>query len=338
MQIESNISLKPFNTFGIDVKAQKYVSINKVEELVSILKDYGSEDLFVLSGGSNMLLTQDISSLVIHVNLTGIETVFEDEKIIRLRIAAGENWHRVVNYCLKRDYGGIENLSLIPGNTGSTPIQNIGAYGVEIKDVFVSCEAINIENQEFRNFGLSDCKFDYRDSVFKNELKGKYIITSVTLELTKSGQHLLRTEYGAIKAELQKRDITTASIKDISEAVVKIRSEKLPNPKEIGNSGSFFKNPIVSIEKYENLKTNFEDIPFYQISESDVKIPAGWLIEKSGFKGKNFGEYGVHKNQALVLVNYGNANGKDIFQLSELIKLTINRIFGIQIETEVNIF
>ncbi|SDB53269.1 UDP-N-acetylmuramate dehydrogenase [Flavobacteriaceae bacterium MAR_2010_188] len=337
MQIETNISLKPYNTFGIDVKAKKYVSINEVAELVSILKEYSSDDLFILSGGSNMLLTTDISSLVVHLNLNGIETVYEDDHIIRLKIAAGENWHKVVNYCLERDYGGIENLSLIPGNTGSTPIQNIGAYGVEIKDVLVSCDAINISNQQIRTFHLSECKFGYRDSVFKNELKGQYIITSVTLELTKKG-HFLKTEYGAINTELQKRDVTNPTIQDISEAVVKIRSEKLPDPKEIGNSGSFFKNPIVSLEKYKTLKNNFEDIPSYQVSDSEVKIPAGWLIEKSGFKGKRFGEYGVHKNQALVLVNYGNASGNEIYQLSELIKLTIDRIFGIQIETEVNIF
>ena len=237
---------------------------------------------------------------------------------------------------MKNDYGGIENLSLIPGNVGSAPIQNIGAYGVELKDVFVSCEALEVKSQQLKIFSNTDCNFGYRESIFKQDVRGQYIITSVTVQLS-TKNHKLNTKYGTISEQLQDMGITNPTIQDISNAVIAIRQSKLPDPKEIGNSGSFFKNPIISDQHLKRLKTIFPDIPSYVVSSNEVKVPAGWLIEKAGFKGKTFGDYGVHKKQALVLVNYGSAKGIDILKLARLIQKTINRIFDIEIETEVNI-
>jgi UDP-N-acetylmuramate dehydrogenase len=283
-----------------------------------------------------MLLTKDINALVIHVNIKGIEIVSNDNEIVLVKVNAGENWHEFVLWCLKHNFGGIENLSLIPGNVGSAPIQNIGAYGVELKDVFISCEAIDIKSHVLRTFTKEDCKFDYRESIFKNSAKGKYIITSITLQLTAIG-HKLNTSYGAISNQLLKMNKAKPTIQDISKAVIAIRQSKLPDPKEIGNSGSFFKNPIIPIQHFNALKVIFPDIPSYEVSETEIKVPAGWLIEKAGFKGKTFGNYGVHKQQALVLVNYGGAKGKEILSLARLIQKTIKRIYSINIETEVNI-
>lgn len=337
MTVINNASLKSFNTFGIDVKAKSYCDINSVEGLRKALAQHQGRPLFLLGGGSNMLLTKDIEALVLHINLKGIEVINETETKVVIKAMAGENWHKFVLWCLQHNYGGIENLSLIPGNIGTAPIQNIGAYGVELKDVFVSCEAINIENQTLKTFLKSDCNFGYRESIFKQDIKGKYVITSVNLELTKDN-HQLHTEYGIIKNELLANGIKSPTIKDISNAVIAIRQSKLPDPKEIGNSGSFFKNPIISVEEFKKLELNFADIPSYKISEEMVKVPAGWLIEKAGFKGKRFKDYGVHNKQALVLVNYGNATGKEIFELAQLIQKTVKRLFNITIETEVNIF
>ncbi|MDH7911416.1 UDP-N-acetylmuramate dehydrogenase [Winogradskyella sp. SYSU M77433] len=336
MTISHNVSLKPFNTFGIDAKANSYCNITSIEDLQKVLKTESQKPLFILGGGSNMLLTQNVNALVLHINLKGKEIVEETEDKVIVKAMAGENWHEFVLWCLKNGYGGIENLSLIPGNIGTAPIQNIGAYGVELKDVFVSCEAVNIKDQSLRTFSKNDCNFGYRESIFKQDLKGEYIITSVNLQLTKHN-HTLHMDYGAIKQELENSNSTKPTIQDISKAVIAIRESKLPNPKDIGNSGSFFKNPIVSTEHFNRLKENFPEIPSYKISDSEVKVPAGWLIEKAGFKGKRFGDYGVHNKQALVLVNYGNANGKDIFELAQLIQKTIKRLFEIDIETEVNI-
>lgn len=336
MQIQHNISLKPFNTFGIDAKAKHFVSVNSVDELKSVLELKYYPNKFILGGGSNMLLTKDLDALVIHINLKGIEIVKETVDFTHIQVNAGENWHEFVVWCLNHDYGGLENLSLIPGNVGSAPMQNIGAYGVELKDAFVSCEAIDVETLNMRTFDFEACNFGYRESIFKQDVKGKYIITSVTFKLTKK-EHLLHTQYGAIDSELQRMNIQQPTIQDISKAVIAIRQSKLPDPKIIGNSGSFFKNPIISKEQLETLKLNFPEIPSYIISDTEVKVPAGWLIEKAGFKGKTLGDYGVHKNQALVLVNYGSAKGSDIFELAILIQKTIYRIFSIRIETEVNI-
>ena len=336
MTIEKNVSLKPYNTFGIDAKASLYCNISTVEELKSILQQKHQQPFFILGGGSNMLLTKDVEALVLHINLKGITVVSETADKVIVKAMAGENWHEFVLWCLDHNYGGIENLSLIPGNVGTAPIQNIGAYGVELKDVFVSCEAMQVENQTLKTFTKEDCKFDYRESIFKQELKGKYIITSVNFELKKV-DHKLHMEYGAIKEQLRTSGITNPNINDISKAVTAIRQSKLPDPKEIGNSGSFFKNPIVSKEKFEKLQENFPEVPFYKISDDHIKVPAGWLIEKAGFKGKRFDDYGVHNKQALVLVNYGNAKGSDVYRLAQLIQKTIKRIFDISIETEVNI-
>ena len=336
MKIEQNISLKPFNTFGIDVTANYFVSVSTIEELKQILslKEYPNK--LILGGGSNMLLTKNFDGLVIHINLKGIEIVSQDDDFVFVKANAGENWHEFVVWCINNDFGGVENLSLIPGNVGTAPIQNIGAYGVELKDVFESCETISIEKQNLETFKKPECHFDYRNSVFKSEVKGKHIITSVTFKLSKQN-HRLHINYGTITSELEVMQITNPTIQDISRAVISIRESKLPNPKVIGNSGSFFKNPLVSKTHYHNLLQNFEDLPSYAVSDNEVKIPAGWLIEKAGFKGKRFGNYGVHKNQALVLVNYGNANGNDILNLSQLIQKTIKQLFDISIEAEVNI-
>jgi UDP-N-acetylmuramate dehydrogenase len=336
MQIQHNTSLKTFNTFGIDVKAQYFISIHSIEELKAVLSLKEYPEKFILSGGSNMLLTKDIDALVVHVDLKGIKPVEETDNFIHIKACSGENWHEFIVWCLNHNYGGLENLSLIPGNVGSAPIQNIGAYGVELKDVFVSCDTIEVKTLKQKTFEYEECNFGYRESIFKQDAKGQYIITSVTFKLTKK-DHLLHTQYGAIDSELQHMNIQQPTIQDISKAVIAIRQSKLPDPKKIGNSGSFFKNPVISNQKLEALKFNFPDIPSYFVSETEVKVPAGWLIEKAGFKGKTLGNYGVHKHQALVLVNYGDAKGSDIFKLALLIQKTIYRIFNIQIETEVNI-
>jgi UDP-N-acetylmuramate dehydrogenase len=336
MIISENISLKPYNTFGIEAKAKHFVTAKSVDELKELLDLAEFPRKFILGGGSNMLLTQDIDALVIHLDIKGIEIISKSHDSVIVKVSAGENWHEFVLWCLKHDFGGIENLSLIPGNVGSAPIQNIGAYGVELKDVFVSCDAIDVELNTLKTFSNAQCNFEYRSSTFKEENKGKYIITSVTFKLSQ-GDHVLKTSYGTIKEELRSMQIDTPNIHDISKAIIAIRSSKLPDPKIIGNSGSFFKNPIITIAHYQKLKDNFPDIPSYKVTDDQIKVPAGWLIEKAGFKGKRFGDYGVHDKQALVLVNYDSAKGKDIFNLSKIIQRTIHRIFNINLETEVNI-
>ena len=334
MQIQTDFSLKNYNTFGIEAKAKQFVSVSSIAELKEILVQ--NNPIFILGGGSNMLLTQDIQKLVLHVNLKGIEIVETNEDFAIVKAQAGENWHEFVLYCIEQNLGGIENLSLIPGNVGTTPIQNIGAYGVEIKDTMLSCEALNLKTLEIETFTNADCQFEYRESIFKNELKNQYIITSVSFKLS-TKNHKVSTTYGVIGAELQKNNIENPTLKDISNAVIAIRQSKLPDPKELGNSGSFFKNPIISKEAYENAKALHPEMPHYVVSETEVKVPAGWLIEQAGFKGKRFGDAGVHKNQALVLVNYGAATGAEIVALSKNIQKTILEKFGIAIEAEVNI-
>lgn len=336
MNIQENISLKPYNTFGLDARAKYFVTVKSIQALKEAVSLDNYPEKFILGGGSNMLLTKNLDCLVVHLALKGIEVIDEDDDNVLVKAYAGENWHQFVLWCLDQNYGGIENLSLIPGNVGTAPIQNIGAYGVELKDVFESCDALNISTKKIETFSKDACQFGYRESVFKQEKKHSHIIISTTLKLSKR-QHQLHTEYGAITNELEAMGITDPTIQDISKAVISIRESKLPNPKEIGNSGSFFKNPVISNSQFEKLKINFPDIPSYVVSTKEVKIPAGWLIEKAGFKGKTFNNYGVHKKQALVLVNYGDAKGSDILKLATLIQMTIDRIFGISIETEVNI-
>lgn len=336
MQILNNISLKSFNTFGIDVKAKKFVTVSSVAELQSVLKTFKNEDKLILGGGSNMLLTKDIEALVIHLDIKGTQVLEEDSSHVLVKAYAGENWHEFVLWCIAHDFGGVENLSLIPGKVGAVPIQNIGAYGVEIKDVLISCEAMHTETGDIKSFSNKDCNFSYRESIFKQDLKNKYVVISVILKLT-INKHNIKIGYGAIASQLETNGITTPGIKDVSEAVISIRQSKLPDPKDIGNSGSFFKNPIISISKYQALLNNFPTMPNYPVSNEWVKVPAGWLIEHAGFKGKTMGNYGVHKNQALVLVNYGGAKGEDIFNLAKLIQLTVKRLFDIEIEMEVNV-
>lgn len=336
MQILKNVSLKPFNTFGIDVLAEKFVTVQSVSELQTVLKTIYNEKKLILGGGSNMLLTKDVDAFVIHVDIRGIEVTKEDASHVLVRAYSGENWHEFVLWCISHDFGGIENLSLIPGKVGAAPIQNIGAYGVEIKDVLLSCEAMDIETGEIKSFSNSDCNFSYRESIFKQALKNKYAVISITLKLTKN-RHNIKIGYGAITSQLETNKISKPSIKDVSDAVISIRESKLPDPKKIGNSGSFFKNPIVPISKYEALLKSFPEMPHYAVSEDAIKVPAGWLIEHAGFKGKTMGNYGVHKNQALVLVNHGGAKGEDIYNLAKLIQLTIKRLFDIEIEMEVNV-
>jgi UDP-N-acetylmuramate dehydrogenase len=336
MKIHTDFSLKNYNTFGINAKAKQFVSVESTEELIEVLEQFPNEPKFILGGGSNMLLTKDIDALVIHIDLKGIKVIDESDDEVWVEGQAGENWHEFVQWNIKHNYGGLENLSLIPGNVGTTPIQNIGAYGVEIKDTMVLCEAIHIPTLEKVIFTNKECGFGYRESVFKNEMKGEFIITSVVYKLTKR-MHQLHTSYGAIASELEKNNITKPTIQQISKAVIAIRNSKLPNPKELGNSGSFFKNPIISKTLYETLVAKFPTMPHYNVSETLVKVPAGWLIETTGFKGKRIGDAGVHKDQALVLVNYGTATGIEILELSQLIQKTIFDTFGITIEAEVNV-
>lgn len=334
MQIQNNISLKSYNTFGIDVKATRFVSVTSVYELKELLKS--EKDIFLISGGSNMLLTDDINKLVVHIDIRGISIDRENEKDVYLTVNAGEKWHEFVLWAISQNYGGVENLSLIPGNVGTCPIQNIGAYGVEVKDVITKVEAIDIVSQKLVTFSNKDCSFGYRDSIFKNGAKGKYVITSVSFKLSKKN-HILNSSYGAINIELERNNITNPTIKDISNAIITIRKSKLPDPKEIGNSGSFFKNPVISKSLFEKLLKEYPNIPSYIISETAIKVPAGWLIEQSGFKGKRFGDYGVHEKQALVLVNYANASGKDIFHLAQRIQKKVKENFNIFLDIEVNI-
>lgn len=336
MKIRHNISLKKYNTFGIEAFASHFVEITTIQSLKEVLQQKGYPKKLVLSGGSNMLITNDLNALVMHINIKGITILSEDENHVILEIMAGENWHELVIWTINHDYGGLENLSLIPGNVGTSPIQNIGAYGVELKDCFESCEAMDVSTQQLITFTKSDCQFGYRDSIFKNSGKGKYIITSVNLKLNKP-PHRLNTSYGAIETELKENKIDNPTIKDVSKSVVAIRQKKLPDPIKLGNSGSFFKNPVITKEKFITFLENNPEAPFYQISETTYKIPAAWLIEQCGFKGKRFGDAGVHKNQALVLVNYGGASGQELLLLATKIQDAVLTRFGIEIKPEVNI-
>ena len=337
MNIIENYPLLKLNTFGVDVKAKYFTSINTINELIEVTKTNVFKDLelLILGGGSNILFTKDFDGLVILNNIKGKEIIEQNQQSIFLKIGAGENWHELVMYCVDNGWGGIENLSLIPGNTGTAPMQNIGAYGVEIKETFVELEALEISSGKIVKFNNSDCEFGYRDSVFKNKMKNRYIILNITLELKKNP--VLNVNYGDVKAVLENQNIMNPSLKNLSNAIISIRQSKLPDPKKIGNSGSFFKNPIVSLYQLEFIKKKYPSVVSYKIKEDKFKIAAGWMIERAGWKGKKFNNYGVHEKQALVLVNYGLANGMEIFDLSEKIILDIKEKFGIILEREVNI-
>ena len=339
MQIQQNISLKPYNTFGIDVNASyfsPFSSIDELEELVSFIPPvHNKTPLLILGGGSNILFTQDYNGLVLKNELQGIELVKEDLTHYYVRSAGGENWHGFVQYCIEHNYAGVENLSLIPGNVGASPMQNIGAYGVEIKDVFHKLEAFHIKDKKRITFSLEECKFGYRESVFKGKYKDKFVITSVTYKLNKFPEY--HTSYGAIQPELENMGITQLSISAISQAVINIRQSKLPDPAVIGNAGSFFKNPTIPTSQFNALKEKYAGIPGYVVGEGKVKVAAGWLIEQCGWKGFRKGDAGCHDKQALVLVNYGKANGIDIYSLSTEIMHSVEIKFGILLEREVNI-
>lgn len=337
--MQENVSLQSYNTFGIAVDAAAFISITSVGQLQEVLKKGASQDYFVLGGGSNMLLTQDIDKTVLHVALKGYEKLplETDTKSVLLKVAGGENWHDFVLYCIENNLGGVENLSLIPGNVGAAPIQNIGAYGVELKDVFYSCQAVSREDGSVKTFSLKECEFGYRDSIFKRVLKDQYVITSVTFKLTQK-EHTINTAYGAISDTLNAKGINNPTIKEVSDAVIAIRQSKLPDPKKIGNSGSFFKNPTINQAAFAALRKKFPDVPFYPVASDVIKVPAGWLIEQAGFKGKRFGDAGVHDKQALVLVNHGTASGQEIWQLAMKIQEKVKETFGLEIVPEVNVF
>lgn len=337
MKIEENISLRPFNTFGIDVSARYFTSISHKQELQEIFSDKKLAEIskMILGGGSNVLFTKDYNGLILKNDLKGIELVKESAEHFFVKAAAGEIWHGFVMHCIENNYAGVENLSLIPGCVGASPMQNIGAYGVEMKDHFHELEAFNMETKKTEIFDFNQCEFGYRESVFKRKLKDKYIILSVTFRLNKFP--VFNTSYGAIEQELEKMKVKDITLRAVSEAVINIRTSKLPDPAIIGNAGSFFKNPEVTVEKFQSLKRTYPDMPFYKMENGNIKLAAGWLIEKSGWKGKKINNCGVHKNQALVLVNYGGANGSEIYNLSVNILTSVEGDFGILLEREVNI-
>ena len=338
MDIIKNKSLKSYNTFGIDCNSSFFARINTLKDLEELYQHplFKSQKKLILGGGSNILFTSNYEGLVIKNEIKGIEIKKETNDVVEVKIGAGVNWHEFVTYAVNNKWGGVENMSLIPGNCGTAPMQNIGAYGVEIKDTFISLNAYEIETGETVSFDRKKCDFGYRESVFKNDLKDQYIILDITLRLQK--KPILNTKYGDINNTLIKNNISKPTIKDVSNAVIEIRTSKLPNPKEIGNAGSFFKNPIIQQDQFKELKTKFPEIVSYPVNEKQVKLAAGWLIEKAGWKGKDFGDFGVHKKQSLVLVNYNNASGKEIFDLSQDILEDVYQKFQVKLEREVNIF
>lgn len=329
-------SLKEYNSFGLEVFAEKFIRLHSVENLQHLVQNgkFKDQHVLIVGGGSNILFTKDFEGIVMKNELQGIKILEEDEHSCFVQAASGEAWHKLVMFCVEKNLGGIENLSLIPGTVGAAPIQNIGAYGVELKNVFVELVAINLETGELKTFTKEECRFGYRDSIFKQELKNKYFITSVTIHLKKHPE--FHTSYGAIQQTLEKNGVTQLSVKAISDAVIEIRKSKLPDPAVIGNAGSFFKNPEIDAAHYEELKKEYPTLPGYP-SKEKVKVPAGWLIEQCGWKGKRVGNTGAHKDQALVLVNYGGATGKEVFELAMQIQKSVKEKFRIEITPEVNI-
>jgi UDP-N-acetylmuramate dehydrogenase len=338
MNIQEQVDLYPYNTFKIHAKAQYYTAIHTVEEFQTLVKNqvYKQGKNLILGGGSNMLLKSNYQGLVIKVDIKGIEVISQDESTVTIKAGAGEVWHALVLHCVANDWGGIENLSLIPGTVGAAPIQNIGAYGVEIKEVIKNVEAIDLVTGEVKVFSNSECEFGYRESVFKQKLKGKYFISSVTLTFTKKN-HRFNTTYGAIETTLKEHQVNQLSVRAISNAVISIRQQKLPDPNKIGNAGSFFKNPTIALQQYDKLKNTYPDIPGYSSENQHIKVPAAWLIEQCGWKGKTFENIGVHPHQALVLVNYGDGTGEKIWDLALKILASVKEKFDIQLQPEVNV-
>jgi UDP-N-acetylmuramate dehydrogenase len=337
LNIQQNISLKSFNTFSINAKAKYFATFTTVDELRELLnyKLETKSSKLILGGGSNILFTKDFDGLVLKNELHGIELIKEDKHHYYVKAAAGENWNNFVMHCIHHNYAGLENLSLIPGNVGASPMQNIGAYGAELKDVFESLEAMNRKDLSVHTFSANDCAFGYRESIFKTKYKNEFVILNVTFRLNK--EPVFNTSYDALQQELEKMNVQKLSIQAISQAVINIRTSKLPDPKQIGNAGSFFKNPIITKQHFNELKKQYADIPGYAADNVHVKVAAGWLIEQCGWKGYRKNDAGVHAKQALVLVNYGNATGKEIFHLSEEIKHSVKKKFNIELEREVNV-
>lgn len=336
MSFLKKFELTALNTFGIQAFAEYFATFDSVNQLIELLACIPEKPLTILGGGSNMLITKDLKGTVLQNRIMGKTIIHENDNYVDLKVGAGENWHELVMYTMKQNWGGLENLSLIPGCVGASPMQNIGAYGVEIKDVLLEVQAVHIDTNEIHTFSNSACEFGYRESVFKRRLKGQYVISYVIFRLSKI--HKIKADYGAIKDVLIQNKIDNPTIQDISRAVIEIRSSKLPDPKVIGNAGSFFKNPVVPRKQFEELASLHPNIPSYVVDDLSVKVPAGWLIETAGWKGKDFGNFGVHDKQALVLVNRGGAQGNDIFNLSEQIIEDIKQKFGIELEREVNVY
>ena len=335
MQIQQNISLRQYNTFGIEVKAKSFSSFSSQEQLSELLSTHSKLPVFILGGGSNVLFTKNYEGLILRNEIPGIDLIKEDANHVYVKVGAGENWHRLVQYTLYRNWAGLENLSLIPGNVGASPMQNIGAYGVEIKEVFEELEAFHIKDKKIRVFSVNDCEFGYRESVFKKKYRDKFVILNVTYRLNKKPH--FNISYGALEQELENMQVKNLSIQAISQAVINIRSSKLPDPDKIGNAGSFFKNPEITQARYKKLQSSFPGIIGYPLQNGGVKLAAGWLIEKCGWKGVRRGDAGCHGKQALVLVNYGNASGNEVFSLSEEIVKSVREKFGIVLQREVNV-
>lgn len=339
MHIKQDFNIQSYNTFGIAAHASRFCEFDQVQQLSDLLKENQNSEKYILGGGSNILFTKDYPGLLLKNNLRGIALLQQDPLYYYVKVAAGEPWHPFVQHCVNNGYAGLENLSLIPGLAGASPMQNIGAYGVEIKDVFFELEAMRISDQSLHTFTAADCKFGYRQSIFKTELKGQFVILNVTYRLLKNP--ILHLEYGAIREELEKAGVskTKPTIKEISDAVIRIRQSKLPDPAQIGNAGSFFKNPTIEITQFEQIKADYPTIPGYPNPSTPafIKIAAGWLIENCGWKGFRKADAGVHANQALVLVNYGQATGEEILVLSAHIIESVQSKFGITLEREVNI-
>ena len=338
INIQEHTDLFSYNTFKIRVTARYFTAIRSVEEFKELIKTdvYTRERHFILGGGSNILLTGDYNGLVIKVDVKGIDVVSENEDTLTLKVGAGEPWHSFVMHCVTHNWGGVENLSLIPGTVGAAPMQNIGAYGIEIKNVINNVEAIDLTSGEIKVFSNPECSFGYRESVFKRALKGKYFISSVTLTLTKKN-HRFNTTYGAIETTLNQHGVHELSVRAISDAVIEIRQQKLPDPSVIGNAGSFFKNPTITKQHFEKLKGTYPKIPGYITENQEVKLPAAWLIEHCNWKGKTFNNIGVHPHQALVLVNYGGGTGEKIWALAQNILTSIKDKFGVELQPEVNV-
>lgn len=335
MQIQRNFPLKKYNTFGVQATSKLFASFSSADELISLLNTEENMRIMILGGGSNILFTKDFDGLLLKNDIGGIEIVSENAEYIYVKVGAGVLWHEFVMFCVNNNFAGVENLSLIPGNSGASPMQNIGAYGVEVKDVFFELESLHLKDKIVQKFSGDDCEFGYRESVFKKKYKNQFAILNVTYRLKKKPD--FNISYGAIEAELQKTNVEKLTVKSISDAVIRIRTSKLPDPAIIGNAGSFFKNPVISKKLFEEKKMDQLNIPFYNTDEEHLKIPAGWLIEKCGWKGYRKNDAGCYDKQALVLVNYGNATGREIYDLSEEIKISVKEKYNIDLEREVNI-